>query len=240
MLSKNQIKFINSLKIKKFRTQEQMFLVEGKKAVEELLNSTIKLHQMYATKEYPNVFEIDKPNWITEKELKVISQFSSPNQVIAIFKIPEKKEISNKGLTLLLDGINDPGNLGTIIRMCDWFDVSEIVCSIDTVDCFNPKVVQATMGSIARVSIHYTNLSHFLKNDKRPIYGALLEGENVYQSKLAEEAILIMGNEANGISNEIQKFITKPITIPQFGKTQKTESLNVSTATAILLSEFKR
>lgn len=240
MLSKNQIKFINSLKIKKFRTQEQLFLVEGKKAVEELLNSTIKLHQMYATKEYHNVFEIDKLNRITEKELKVISQFSSPNQVIAIFKIPENNEISNKGLTLVLDGINDPGNLGTIIRMCDWFDVSEIVCSIDTVDCFNPKVVQATMGSIARVSIKYTNLSHFLKNDKRPIYGALLEGENVYQSKLAEEAILIMGNEANGISNEIQKYITKPITIPQFGKTQKTESLNVSTATAILLSEFKR
>ena len=141
---------------------------------------------------------------------------------------------------MVLDEINDPGNLGTIIRLCDWFGVDQLVCSLNTADCFNPKVVQASMGSLSRVSIVYSNLIPFLEKEKRDIFGAILKGENVYKSVLPNNAILIMGNEANGISDKIQNLITKSITIPQFGTVQKTESLNVATATAILLSEFRR
>ena len=143
-------------------------------------------------------------------------------------------------MTLVLDEINDPGNLGTIIRLCDWFGVDQLVCSLNTVDCYNPKVVQASMGSLSRLSIIYTDLVDFLEKENRSVYGALLEGENIYKTTLSNDAVLVMGNESNGISNEIQKLISKPITIPQFGKVQKTESLNVATATAVLLSEFRR
>ncbi len=240
MLSKNQVKLINSLKKKKFRWQTELFIAEGVKVVEELLNSDLILHSMYGTDTYSNRFYLEDLQIITEKELKSISEFTNPNQVFAIFEIPAKSEIVTAGITLVLDEINDPGNLGTIIRLCDWFGVNQLVCSLNTVDCYNPKVVQASMGSLSRISIVSTDLMQFLKTEKRPIYGALLDGENVYQTTLPENAILVMGNEANGISNEIQKLITKPITIPPFGKVQKTESLNVATATAILLSEFRR
>ncbi len=136
--------------------------------------------------------------------------------------------------------INDPGNLGTIIRLCDWFDVEQLICSANTVNCYNRKVVQASMGSLSRVSIIYCDLKEYLKNETRPIYGAVLNGKNVYKSALQNNAVLVMGNEANGISDEIQKLISLPITIPQFGKIKKTESLNVAMASAILLSEFKQ
>ncbi len=240
MLSKNQVKLINSLKKKKYRQQNELFIAEGVKVVEELIQSDFKLHSLYATEDYFNKFHKVNLQIISEKELKSISEFSNPNQLFAIFKIPEKEEIKTNGFTLILDEINDPGNLGTIIRMCDWFGVDQLVCSLNTVDCFNPKVVQASMGSLSRVSIVYLDLLQFLGKEKRTVYGALLEGENVYKTSLPNDAVLIMGNEANGISNKIQNSITKPITIPQFGEVQKTESLNVATATAILLSEFKR
>ena len=240
MLSKNQIKLINGLKIKKNRWQNRLFIAEGIKVVEELILSSFKLHTLFGTDAYNNKFNIDDLQIISERELKKISEFNNPNQVFAIFEIPEKEEIKTTGFTLVLDEINDPGNLGTIIRLCDWFGVDQLVCSLNTVDCYNPKVVQASMGSLSRVSIVYTDLMPFLGNEKRPIYGALLEGENVYKSTLPNNAILVMGNEANGISNDIEELITKPITIPQFGTIQKTESLNVATATAIMLSEFMR
>lgn len=240
MLSKNQVKLINSLKKKKYRQQNKLFIAEGIKVVEELLNSTLVLHSLYGTDTYANRFYLEELQIISEKELKSISEFSNPNQLFAVFEIPEKVDINTTGLTLVLDEINDPGNLGTIIRLCDWFGVDQLVCSLNTVDCYNPKVVQASMGSLSRVSIVYTDLAQFLGTDKRPIYGALLEGENVYQTTLPNNAVLILGNEANGISPKIQNLITKPITIPQFGEIQKTESLNVATATAVLLSEFRR
>ena len=240
MLSKNQVKLINSLKKKKYRQQNELFIAEGVKVVEELIQSDFKLHSLYATEDYFNKFYKVDLQIISDKELKSISEFSNPNQLFAIFEIPEKEKIEANGFTLVLDEINDPGNLGTIIRMCDWFGVDQLVCSLNTVDCFNPKVVQASMGSLSRVSIVYLDLLQFLEKEKRPVYGALLEGENVYKTSLPNDAVLIMGNEANGISNKIQNSITKPITIPQFGEVQKTESLNVATATAILLSEFKR
>jgi TrmH family RNA methyltransferase len=140
----------------------------------------------------------------------------------------------------VLDEINDPGNLGTIIRLCDWFAVDQLICSTDTVDRYNQKVVQASMGSLARLSIVYTDIKKFIESENRFVYGALLQGENIYKNKLTKNAILVMGNEANGISPNIQNLIKQPITIPQFGAEQNTESLNVASATAILLSEFNR
>ncbi|MCD6543407.1 MAG: RNA methyltransferase [Flavobacteriaceae bacterium] len=240
MLSKNQVKLINSLKRKKFRQQNRLFIAEGVKVVEELVQSDFILQSLYATSAYFNKFKIDNLQIISDKELKSISEFSNPNQVFGLFEIPEKEKIITNGFTLVLDEINDPGNLGTIIRLCDWFGVDQLVCSLNTVDCFNPKVVQASMGSLSRVSIVYSDLIPFLEKEKRDIFGAILKGENVYKSVLPNNAILIMGNEANGISDKIQNLITKSITIPQFGTVQKTESLNVATATAILLSEFRR
>jgi len=240
MLSKNQIKLINSLKKKKNRIQYNFFIAEGIKVVEELISSKFDLHKLFCTSEYLPKFSLEDRQIITNKELNSISSFSSPNQVLAIFEIPKSEQIKNKELTLVLDEINDPGNLGTIIRLCDWYGVDQIVCSTNTVDCYNPKVVQASMGSLSRVSINYCDLTNFLQDATRPIFGALLHGENVYKSLLPKSSILVMGNEAKGISEDILNLITNKLTIPQFGEIQNTESLNVATATAILLSEFKR
>jgi TrmH family RNA methyltransferase len=159
---------------------------------------------------------------------------------LAVFKIPQSKSIEENGLIVALDAVRDPGNLGTIIRLCDWFGVKDLVCSKETVDCYNPKVIQATMGSIARVNISYVELEYFFKKSNLPVYGAYMQGENVYTSELSSNGILVMGNEAHGISSSIESLITKKVSIPQFGDIQETESLNVASATAILLSEFRR
>jgi TrmH family RNA methyltransferase len=240
MFSKKQFKLINSLKKKKNRSEYQLFLAEGIKVVEELLQSNFKPHLILCTSDYSNKLSRDDLLIISDKELKSISEFSTPNQILGVFKIPNMDSLKTRGFSLVLDGVNDPGNLGTIIRLCDWFGIEQLVCSPNTVDCYNPKVVQASMGSLSRVSIIYKDLESFLREDTRPIYGALLNGENVYQKKLIKEAVLVLGNEANGISKEIQKLITSNVTIPQFGDVKRTESLNVATATAILLSEFMR
>ena len=241
MFSKSQIKFINSLSQKKYRLRHQLFLVEGKKAISELLQSSIKLHSLYTTED---IFDAprDQTNIISEADLKKISRLSTPQTALAVFHIPEAKRPAAEGLVVALDEIQDPGNLGTIIRLCDWFGIKNLVCSGGTVDCFNPKVVQATMGSIARVNIYYTDLPKFLKEVQAgiAIFGAFLEGKNVYRQELPSEGVLVMGNEANGVSSEVAQFVTEKILIPQFGQEQKTESLNVATATAILLSEFRR
>jgi TrmH family RNA methyltransferase len=177
---------------------------------------------------------------ISEVDLKKVSSLKSPNGVLAVFKTPEVKELKDSGLIVALDGINDPGNLGTIIRLCDWFGVVQLICSLDTVDCYNNKVVQATMGSLSRVQINYVDLKNYLIDSKLPKYIADMDGEDVYATSLEKEAILIMGNEANGIRPEIRELCSNKLTIPRFGSVQATESLNVATATAILLSEFKR
>lgn len=240
MLSKNQIKFIRSLKKKKFRQLNQLFLAEGVKVVNELLNSSFKLHKLYGTASFQNTFKINDLQIITEEELKMVSDFTNPNQVIGIFEIPEEKKPLDQGLTVALDDINDPGNLGTIIRLCDWFGVSQLICSNNTVDCFNPKVVQASMGSLTRIQINYVDLSNYLTQEKRVIYGTFLDGENIYNSKHDINSVLVLGNEANGISERIGELVQRKLTIPQFGDQQQTESLNVATATAIFLSEFRR
>ncbi|MDO7171940.1 TrmH family RNA methyltransferase [Mariniflexile sp. AS56] len=238
MLSKSQIKLITSLKQKKYRQQHGLFVVEGVKTIKELLQSHLVLHALYTTES----FNSDARNeiLINETDLKRISFLTTPNTALAIFKIPAEEPIEVNGLTVALDAVRDPGNLGTIIRLCDWFGVKNLVCSHETVDCFNPKVVQATMGSITRVTINYVDLVEFLKATEVPVYGAFMEGENVYKEQLPEHGILVMGNEANGVSKKVEAIITDKISIPRFGDLQATESLNVATATAILLSEFKR
>ena len=240
MVSKSQIKLITSLEQKKHRTKNGLFIVEGKKGIEEVLESHFELQSLYTTEDIFNAPKT-KTHLISEAELKKISRLKSTQVALALFKIPEPKEIKLNGLVVALDGVRDPGNLGTIIRLCDWFGVSTLVCSKDTVDCFNPKVVQATMGSITRVDIHNVDLPLFLKENKSILrYGTFLEGEDFYSSVLAADAILVLGNEANGISEEIEKLISKKINIPQFSKNNKTESLNVATATAVFLSEIRR
>lgn len=238
MLSKNQIKLITSLKQKKYRLQHNLFVAEGLKTIKEFLKSDFKLHYLFTTES----FNIDAINEviISEAELKKISSLKSPNKALAIFDIKEPKLIDDSRLIVALDNIRDPGNLGTIIRLCDWFGIRDLVCNEETVDCYNSKVVQATMGSLARVNINYIDLVGFLSKTKLNKYGAYMDGVSVYNKKLSKNGILIFGNEANGISEEVGSFISEKISIPRFGELQKTESLNVATATAILLSEFKR
>ncbi len=240
MVSKNQIKLITSLNQKKFRDQHQLFIAEGKKVINELLEANYELHSLYVTTS--DLFEVteDKLTLISESDLKKISVLKTPNLALAIFKIPENKNEDTIGLTLVLDDIRDPGNLGTIIRLCDWFGIKQLICSNNTVDVYNPKVIQATMGSISRVEVVYCDLLTYLNDSKLPIFGTFMDGKSVYKEELPKEGIIIMGNEANGISPEVEALITHKIAVPRFGTHQKTESLNVATATSIVLSEWFR
>lgn len=240
MVSKNQIKLISGLHQKKQRFANQLFFAEGVKVIHELLQSNFELEHLYTTQDDFKEVQSTKRTLINEQELKKISALTTPNSCLAVFKIPAENQIINSGLILALDDIRDPGNLGTIMRLCDWFGIKQIVCSKETVDIYNPKVVQATMGSITRVNVSYVDLKTFLSQTELPVFGTFMDGENIYQLNLPQNGIIIMGNEANGISAEIEKIVTSRITIPRFGELQKTESLNVATATAIILSEFKR
>lgn len=238
MVSKSQTKLITSLGQKKYRDQTGLFVAEGPKVIAELLNEGLKLQWLFST----DTSQVTEENHfhIADSELKKISFLRTSNTSLAVFKIPKLTPLHDSGLIVALDALRDPGNLGTIIRLCDWFGVQDLVCSQDTADCFNPKVVQATMGSLARVQVHYISLSEYFSKTQLPIYGGFMDGENIYSEELPKDGIVVMGNEANGISDEILQKITHKITIPRFGKIQKTESLNVATATAILLSEFRR
>ncbi len=239
-LSKNQIKQIKNLDQKKQRIQQKSFVAEGKKVVNELLASSFELEKLFVTANLISLYKNEDYQIIKESELKKISFLKSPSGVLGVFKIPKKKEVKTNGLIVALDAINDPGNLGTIIRLCDWFGVDQLVCSENTVDCYNPKVVQATMGSLSRVKISYLPLEKYLSEINSPKYCADMNGENVYQSNLPKEGVLVLGNEANGVSKSIVKACTNTIMIPRFGVLKETESLNVASATSILLSEFKR
>lgn len=241
MVSKNQIKLITSLQQKKYRNQHQLFFAETKKVIDEFLDAKFELVNLFTVDEtlFP-VVEANKMYAISEAELKKISALKTPNECLAIFKMPKSSDLIRDGLILALDDIRDPGNLGTIVRLCDWFGIETLVCSTETVDVYNPKVIQSTMGSISRVKIVYADLISFLQKVNLPVYGTFMDGENVYNQDLIQEAVIVMGNEANGISPEIEALVTHKIAIPRFGKLQKTESLNVATATAITLSEFRR
>ena len=237
-LSKNHIKLITSLSQKKYRQKHKLFVVEGVKVVQEFLNSSYELDIVFSSD--TDFSSTNKFIEVTDQELKKISSLKNPNKVLAIFKIPNQINPIMGGLILALDSINDPGNLGTIIRLCDWFGIEQLVCSNETVDCFNSKVVQASMGSLTRVAVSYLDLKKYLQNASVPIFIADMDGLNVYKTKLPDSAVLVLGNEANGISDEIKQLVTTKITIPRYGAFQQTESLNVATASAILLSEFRR
>ncbi len=240
MVSKNQIKRITSLLQKKYRKQEQLFFVEGVKGVQELLDSNFELVELFTTNS--ELFSVDKSKVyaISESELQKISALTTPNTCLALFKIPAAVSFEEKGLLVALDDVRDPGNLGTIIRLCDWFGIKTLFCSEESVDVYNPKVVQATMGSISRVNVVYGNLEHLLSETKLPVFGTFMDGKNIYKETFPNEGIIVMGNEANGISKAIENLVSERIAIPRFGDLQATESLNVATATAIILSEFKR
>ena len=240
MVSKSQIKLITSLGQKKARTKNRLFIVEGVKGISEILSSNFELDSLYTTEE---IFDVpaSKTNLINNADLKKISKLKTPQTAIALFRIPDSKTPDLNGLIIALDGVRDPGNLGTIIRLCDWFGVKTLLCSKDTVDCYNPKVVQASMGSIARVEVLHMDLSTAIEDHPEiPVMGTFLEGEDLYEAKFPLNGILVLGNEANGISRELEKLVTKKLNIPQFGALQKTESLNVAMATAIFLGEFRR
>lgn len=239
-LSKNQLKLITSLSQKKYRQKHKLFIAEGVKVVDELLNSSLKVNTIFTTGDYKITDSAIKIETISESELKKISQLKTPNKVLGLFEIPESNIIENDDLTVVLDAINDPGNLGTIIRLCDWFGIQNLICSTDTVDCYNSKVVQASMGSLTRVSIVYTDIEQYLNVSPKTNYIADMDGEEVYKITLPKNINLIMGNEANGVSEKVRNLVNAKISIPRFGEIQATESLNVATATAILLSEFRR
>ena len=238
MVVKNQIKLIKNLQQKKYRTKHGLFVVEGTKTVKELLQAGLKPYKVFVESEevLKGYTEVEL---VSNSELRQMSSLSTPNGVLGAFYMPEPKPVESSDWVVALDAVRDPGNLGTIIRLCDWFGVNHLVCSEDTVDCYNPKVLQATMGSIARVNVAYVDLLDFLKSSDELVYGAFMDGDTVYSKKLPESGILVMGNEANGISDEISEIVSERIAIPQFGESI-TESLNVATATAILLNEIRR
>lgn len=252
MLSHNQIKHINSLKIKKFRQQHGTFIVEGEKGVEELLLGTLKPVKVFALREwlYINEPELHSRNIeyqeITSDELKKISELVSPNQVLALAQIPNPARIDPsrfEGLALALDGIRDPGNMGTMIRTADWFGIRQVICSPDSVDIFNSKVVQSTMGSIGRVQVYYTDLSGFLKalSPATPIYGALLQGPPLTGKSFDKPGIVLIGSESHGISEQLIPYVNHPVHIPRFRTDEpqnQAESLNASVANGIICYEI--
>lgn len=250
MISKSKIKYIQSLARKKKRTTERVFVAEGPKVVGDLL-SVLPALAVFATSDWMDDHHHQcgqraELTEVTNEELRRISFLQHPQEVLAVF--PQFTDKTDKSavsthLTIALDGIQDPGNLGTIIRIADWFGITDIFCSLDTADIYNPKVVQATMGSIARVNITYTDLPQFIDSlpANIPIYGTLLDGKNLYNETLSTTGLIVMGNEGNGISSEIRRRITHRLLIPNYPQGRETaESLNVAIAAAITCSEFRR
>ncbi len=250
MISKNQIKYVHQLELKKFRKQEGLFIAEGHKVVGDLLHEDFLPRQIFATQEWitdnPSLLPIinSKLIEVNLEELTRLSLLQHPQQVLALFPIPDEQTSisSQNSLSLLLDNVQDPGNLGTIIRIADWFGIETIYCSIGTVDAWNPKVVQATMGSIARVHIIYVDPQQLFDclPDDFPVYGTFLEGDNIYTQQLTQHGIIVMGNEGNGISDAVRHRVTRKLLIPDFHKGDTADSLNVAIATAITCSEFRR
>ena len=255
MISKNQIKYVHQLELKKFRKQEGLFIAEGHKVVGDLLAAGFRPTQLFATAEWitsntpllrgggarggGDIIEV------TTDELTKLSLQQHPQQVLALFPIPEAQpQISNlkSQISILLDNIQDPGNLGTIIRIADWFGIDTIFCSTGTVDAWNPKVVQATMGSIARVRIIYIDAQQLFDSlpADYPVYGTFLDGENIYTQELSPNGLIVMGNEGNGISDAVRARISRRLLIPDFHRGDTADSLNVAIATAITCSEFRR
>ena len=246
MISKNLIKLIKSLEQKKYRKREKLFVAEGPKVVGDLM-ALMAPQRIIATSEWYKEKKVSEDVVVTEDEIRKVSFLQHPQDVLALFGLPEMEELPveqlRDHLTLALDDVQDPGNLGTIIRLADWFGIEHILCNQGTADAYSPKVVQATMGSIARVKLHYTNLADYLEQlqDAVPVYGTFLDGNNLYAEKLSPSGIIIMGNEGNGISEQVERYVTKRLLIPSYPAERPTaESLNVAIATAITCAEFRR
>ena len=237
MLSKNQVKLIQKLHQKKYRNELNLFIVEGKKSINEFLQAGYTPQLLIATEAFTASVPQHLITPVSKDELRKVSTLQNPDEGLAVFEQPKHKGILQKGVIVALDNVQDPGNLGTIIRLCDWFGVETLLCNTQTVDCYNPKVVQASMGSLTRVAVHYLDLAAFLTTTALPVYTMDLEGENLYTATFPKDCILILGNEANGISSEVRALSNKVITIPRFSQHQRTESLNVAMAGAIILSE---
>ena len=239
MVSDKQIKIIKSLKLKKNRIKHNLFVAEGDKTILELITAGFNINSLYSINRQiegvkNSVIQLSKP------ELNKISNLSNPKNSLGVFEIPKPKKINYNKLIIGLDNISDPGNLGTIIRLCDWFGVEDLICSFDTVDCYNPKVVQASMGSISRVNITYLDLQKTLENNSLKTFGTYMQGDSIFEIDEIKNGVILFGNEANGINPNLSKFVDKRLSIPRFGKLKKTESLNVANALSIVLSENSR
>lgn len=239
MVSDKQIKIIKSLKLKKNRIKHNLFVAEGDKTILELITAGFNINSLYSINRQiegvkNSVIQLSKP------ELNKISNLSNPKNSLGVFEIPKPKKINYNKLIIGLDNISDPGNLGTIIRLCDWFGLEDLICSFDTVDCYNPKVVQASMGSISRVNITYLDLQKTLENNSLKTFGTYMQGDSIFEIDEIKNGVILFGNEANGINPNLSKFIDKRLSIPRFGKLKKTESLNVANALSIVLSENSR
>lgn len=239
MVSDKQIKIIKSLKLKKNRIKHNLFVAEGDKTILELITAGFNINSLYSINRQiegvkNSVIQLSKP------ELNKISNLSNPKNSLGVFEIPKPKKINYNKLIIGLDNISDPGNLGTIIRLCDWFGVEDLICSFDTVDCYNPKVIQASMGSISRVNITYLDLQKTLENNSLKTYGTYMQGDSIFEIDEIKNGVILFGNEANGINPNLSKFVDKRLSIPRFGKLKKTESLNVANALSIVLSENSR
>lgn len=239
MVSDKQIKIIKSLKLKKNRIKHNLFVAEGDKSILELITADFNINSLYSIDRQiegvkNSVIQLSKP------ELNKISNLSNPKNSLGVFEIPKPKKINYNKLIIGLDNISDPGNLGTIIRLCDWFGLEDLICSFDTVDCYNPKVIQASMGSISRVNITYLDLQKTLENNSLKTYGTYMQGDSIFEIDEIKNGVILFGNEANGINPNLSKVIDKRLSIPRFGKLKKTESLNVANALSIVLSENSR
>lgn len=246
MLSKNQIKKLRGLQRKKERKNTGLYVVEGKKIVEEILDSSTDWLELYATscwfREHSKYEGLDNSFEISEKDLAQVSTLKTPNEVLLLLKQKDEidlTEVQSDKMILALDGVKDPGNMGTIVRLADWFGVKHVLCSSDCVDQYNPKTVQSAMGSINCVHLHYGDLAQMLSDlNTHQIYACDLHGASIYKTDLAEQSILLMGSESHGISDDILNMANQKITIPSFSNS-RIDSLNVATATAIVLSEFR-
>ncbi|MBC8396389.1 MAG: RNA methyltransferase [Flavobacteriales bacterium] len=239
MVSDKQIKIIKSLKLKKNRIKHNLFVAEGDKTILELITAGFNINSLYSINRQIegvkySVIQLSKP------ELNKMSNLSNPKNSSGVFEIPKPKKINYNKLIIGLDNISDPGNLGTIIRLCDWFGVEDLICSFDTVDCYNPKVIQASMGSISRVNITYLDLQKTLENNSLKTYGTYMQGDSIFEIDEIKNGVILFGNEANGINPNLLIVIDKRLSIPRFGKLKKTESLNVANALSIVLSVNSR
>lgn len=245
MLSKSQISFIKSLHQKKYRKENGIFIIEGIKSIEEFIQSNYRIHSIYYLAQYHSLLTALPANIklfeVNNAELDKISTLQTPQGILALVHLPKPPVLHAAALkdvfTLVLDGVQDPGNMGTIIRTADWFGFNQIICSNNCVEVYNPKTVQATMGSLSRINIFYEDLPSVLKELKLPVFGAVLDGKSMYKTDWGKEGLVILGNEGQGISPEVMKLITNPVTIPRTGSA---ESLNVAISAAILCADIRR